>query len=154
MGSLSIIDESSLQIFSSGERNDKFRTAALAGLYPSTAAMPLGNLPNDGKPRARPFDLSPYSSLEQLKYALSVLRRNPRTTVAHCDTDRIPAWALRPIGRHLHVRRFAFAGKLKSIGDEVVDCLGRPSLVHSQSLEIFRYVNPSTGGVDFTFEAL
>jgi hypothetical protein len=38
----------SFQIFSLAERNDKFRTAALAGLYPSAAAMPLGNLPHDG----------------------------------------------------------------------------------------------------------
>src|SRR5262249_17107845 len=144
----------SFQIFSVGEGNNKFRTPAFAGLYPSAAAMAFCDLPNDGKPRAGPLDLSPYGSLKQLEYALFMLRRNPRATIAHCDTDRIPARRLRPIGDDFHVRCFTFAGKLESIGDEVIDRLGRPSFVHSQSMEVLRHVNPSTGGVDLTFETL
>src|SRR5262247_1344633 len=69
----------SFQIFAVGEGDDKFRTAAFAGLYPSAAAMAFRNLPNDGKPRAGPLDLSANSSLKQLKYALCMFRRNPRT---------------------------------------------------------------------------
>src|SRR5262245_15230901 len=144
----------SFQIFSFGEGNDKFRTPAFAGLYPSAAAMPFRDLANDGKSRAGSLDLSPDGSLKQLKYALCMLRRNSRTTIAHCDTDRMPARRLRPIGDDFHVRCFSFAGKLQSIGDEVIDRLGRPSSVHSQSMEVLRHVNPSTGGVDLTFETL
>src|SRR5262245_46358884 len=142
----------SFQIFSVGEGNDKFRTAAFARLYPSAAAMPFRNLPNDGKPRAGPFDLSSHSSLKQLKYALCMLRRNPGTTIAHGNANRFPARHLGPIGHDFHLRRFTFASKLEGIGDEVIDRLRGPGFVHSQSVEVFRHVNPSTGGVDFTFE--
>jgi hypothetical protein len=77
----------SLQVFAVAERNDKFRTAALARFHPSTAAMPLGNLPYDGEPSAGSFDLSPHCPLEKLKDAFCVLRRYARTTVAYRNTD-------------------------------------------------------------------
>src|SRR6266436_6857603 len=49
----------SFQISSCAEGDDEFRTAALTGLHPSAATMSLGNLPHDGEPSARSFDLRP-----------------------------------------------------------------------------------------------
>src|SRR6266436_7465253 len=120
----------SFQISNCAEGDDEFRTAALTGLHPSAATMSLGNLPHDGEPSARSFDLAPYGPLEKVKYALRVLRRHSRTAVANGNADDFGTRIPRPIRRDLHIRRFAGAGKLQGICDEVIDRLGRPCLVH------------------------
>ena len=70
---MSIIDQLLLPNLSLAERDDKFRTTALAGFYPGAAAVPLGNLAHDGESSTRPFDIAPYSPLEKLKYPLGML---------------------------------------------------------------------------------
>src|SRR6266508_4133947 len=134
MGSV-FINTTSLHIFAVTERDDELRPAPLARLYPRAPTVSLGDLPHDGKPRSRSLDLPSDGPLEKLKNAFGVLRRDSRAAVADSNTDDFRVWPLRLVGSDLHIRRFAVVGKLKCIYDEVVNRLGRPCLVHPQSLE-------------------
>lgn len=136
MGSV-FTNTTSLHIFAVTERDDKLRPAPLAWLYPGAPTVSLGYLSHDGKSRSRPLDLPSDGPLEKLKDAFRMFRRDSRAAVADSNTQDFRVLPLRLVGSDLHIRRFAVAGKLKGIDDEIVNRLGRPGFVHAQPTEIF-----------------
>src|SRR5438132_1097425 len=144
----------SFRILALAKRDDKFRAAPVARLYPGAAAVPLGYLPHDSKPCACSLYLSSYRALKKLKDALRMFRRDPGTAVANSDTGDRRARPLRPIGPDLHIRRFAVAGKLEGVCNEVVDRLGRPCPVYSKTMEVLRYADLRVRNADLAFETL
>src|SRR5688572_24533519 len=75
MGSV-FTNTTSLHIFAVTKRDDKLRSASLAGLYPRAPTVSLGDLSHDGKPGSRPLDLPSDGALEKLKDAFRMFRRD------------------------------------------------------------------------------
>ena len=92
--------------------------------------MPLRHLPDDGQTGSGSFDFPSHRSPEQLKDALTLVGRNPRSAVAYDQAGTFRPLSINlGMGSNLDIRRSPVSDKLQGIRHQIVDALDGPGRI-------------------------